>query len=159
MKYQVDCTGWSKEQLWEIFMTLPQHANVKVVLFWDEDKAAAKISHEKLVGKYLNNLGIPRHLNGYNYLKYSVARCLSHPEELESVTKLLYPAVAKEFQTTSGRVEHGIRHAIQKTCENERTTEWENIFGKNYACCYQKPTNSQFIAALSDFIRLNVTEG
>lgn len=129
MTYKVDCTGWSKEQLWE-----------------------------NLVGNYLNHLGIPRHLNGYNYLKYSVARCLSHPEELESVTKLLYPAVAKEFQTTSGRVEHGMRHAIQKACEKEKTTEWENIFGKNYISRSKKPTNSQFIATLSDFIQLNYLE-
>ena len=94
-------------------------------------------------------------LRGYSYLKYSVVRCLCNPEELESVTKILYPAIAKQFGTTSGRVEHGIRHAIQKTYENGRTTEWENVFGRNYKSCYKKPTNSQFIAALSDFININ----
>lgn len=155
MEYKVDCTGWSKEQLWEFFVTLPRNDNVRVALVLEEDKSAAKISLEKLVGNYLNHLGIPRHLNGYNYLKCSVIRCLCYPEELESVTKLLYPAIAREFGTTSGRVEHGIRHAIQKACEYEKTTEWENIFGKNHSCCYWKPTNSQFIATLSDFINLN----
>jgi len=153
MEYKVDCTGWSKEQILEIFMTFSQQENAKIVLCWEEDKV--ENSWENLVGKYLNSLGVPPHLNGYSYLKYSVARCLCHPEELESVTKILYPAVAGKFGTTSGGVEHGIRHAIQKTCENGRTTEWENIFGKNYVCCYNKPTNSQFIAALSDFINLH----
>ena len=158
MKYQVDCTGWSKERLQEVFMTLPQHANVKVILIWEENKSASEKSKENIVGNCLNHLGVPRHLNGYKYLKYSIVRSLCHPEEMESVTKLLYPAVAKEFQTTSGRVEHGIRHAIQKACENERTIEWANIFGKNFACCYHKPTNSQFIAAVVDFISLRYAE-
>lgn len=155
MEYKVDCTGWDKEQLWKVFMALPKRTNAKIVLCWEEDKKKSEISWEKLAGIYLNNLGVPRHLNGYNYLKYSVARCLDHPEELESVTKILYPAIAERFKTTSGRVEHGIRHAIQKTCENGKTTEWEKIFGKNYGSCYAKPTNSQFIATLSDFINLN----
>ena len=153
MEYSVDCSGWSKEQLSEVFMTFLKQENVKIVLYREENKE--EYPWEKIVGKYLNSLGVPPHLNGYSYLKYSIARCLCHPEELESVTKILYPTIARKFGTTSGSVEHGIRHAIKKTCEKERTTEWENIFGKNYGCSYKKPTNSQFIASLSDFIKLN----
>lgn len=156
MEYSVDCSGWSKEQLLEVLMTFSKQENVKIVLYREEDKV--KYPREELVGKYLNSLGVPRHLNGYSYLKYSIVRCLCYPEELESVTKILYPAIARKFGTTSGSVEHGIRHAIKKTCENYknvRTTEWENVFGKNYSCSYKKPTNSQFIAALTDYINLN----
>lgn len=153
MEYGVDCSGWSKEQLLEVLMTFSKQENVKIVLYREENKV--EYPREELVGKYLNSLGVPRHLNGYSYLKYSIARCLCHPEELESVTKILYPAIARKFGTTSGSVEHGIRHAIKKTCENERTTEWENVFGKSYGCSHKKPTNSQFIAALTDYINLN----
>ena len=153
MGYKVDCTGWSKERLWESFLRFSQRENAKIVLCLEENKI--ENSWEKLVGKYLIKLGIPPHLNGYTYLKYSVARCLCHPEELESMTKILYPVTAKKFGTTSGGAEHGIRHAIQTTFEKGRTAEWEYIFGKNSACCSKKPTNAQFIATLSDFINLN----
>ena len=155
MEYKVDCTGWSKEHLLEVLLAVPQHTTAKIVLYWEENNTNKESSKEKIVGNYLNRLGVPCHLRGYTYLKYSVVRCLCNPEELESVTKILYPAIAKRFGTTSGRVEHGIRHAIQKTYENGRTTEWKNVFGAGCNCCYKKPTNSQFIAALSDFINLN----
>jgi len=155
MEYRVDCTGWSKEHLLEIFTAFPQSSNTKIVLCWEESNNNAEISKEKLIGNCLNSLGVPCHLKGYGYLKYSILRSLNNPEELESVTKILYPAIAKEFDTTSGRVEHGIRHAIQRACENGKTKEWENIFGKNYSCGNYKPTNSQFIASLSDYISMN----
>ena len=155
MEYRVDCTGWSKEHLLEIITAFSQNANAKIILCWEENNINVENSKEKLVGNCLKSLGIPCHLKGYGYLKYSILRCLNYPEELESVTKILYPAIAKEFDTTSGRVEHGIRHAIQKACENGKTKEWENFFGKNYSCCNYKPTNSQFIASLSDYISMN----
>ena len=157
MEYKVDCTGWSKEHLLEVLLAVPQHTTAKIVLYWEENNTNKESSKEKIVGNYLNRLGVPCHLRGYTYLKYSVVRCLYNPEELESVTKILYPAIAKQFGTTSGRVEHGIRHAIQKTYENGRTPEWENIFGRSYNWCCKKPTNSQFIAVLSDYINLNST--
>ena len=155
MEYKLDCTGWSREHLVETLLAIPQNANTKIVLCWDAKNINKENSREKIVGNYLNRLGIPCHLKGYTYLKYSVVRCLCNPEELESVTKLLYPAIAKQFGTTSGRVEHGIRHAIQKAYENGRTTEWKNIFGESYSSCHTKPTNSRFIATLSDYINLN----
>lgn len=155
MEYRIDCTDWSKERLAEFFSELPQKANAKIVLYVEENDKSTEISWEKVVASYLNKLGVPCHLKGYHYLKYGIVRCLCHSEELESVTKILYPDIAKKYNTTSGRVEHGIRHAIQKAWETEKNKEWENVFGKRSVDENFKPTNSQFIAALSDFINIH----
>ena len=155
MEYKIDCTEWSVERLSEFFSIVGKNAKTKIVLSWEESNTSKDILSEKLVADYLGKLGIPCHLNGYAYLKYSIIRILSYPEELESVTKILYPAIAKRFNTTAGRVEHGIRHAIRKACEMDKTKEWETIFGRNYSIGNSKPTNSQFIATLSDYININ----
>mgnify|MGYP003305821032 CR=1 FL=1 len=155
MEYVIDCTGWNKEQVWDIFSTLPEHTDAKIVLYLEGTKNVAENSKEKIVGGYLNKLGIPVHLKGHGYLKYGIVRCLYHSEELESVTKVLYPEIAKKYNTTAGRVEHGIRHAIHQAWENSKSEEWEKVFGKRYMNSNAKPTNSQFIASICDFISLN----
>lgn len=155
MEYVIDCTEWNKERFIEIFSTLPEQVYTKIVLYTEEEEKRLEKSWEKIVGNYLNELGIPMHLKGYSYLKCGIIRCLYHAEELECITKVLYPGIAGECNTTSGKVEHGIRHAIQKAWESPKSNEWEKVFGKRYAYCKVKPTNSQFIASLYDFIKLN----
>lgn len=155
MEYTIDCTGWNKEKFIDIFSELSNNTNAKIVLYIEKNDREQEISWEKIVGNYLNKMGVSPHLKGYAYLKYGVARCIDHAEELESITKSLYPGIAKKYNTTAGRVEHGIRHAIQKAWENEKSDIWENVFGKGYIIRNSKPTNSQFIATLSDFISIN----
>ena len=155
MEYVIDCTEWNKERITEIFANLPECAYKKIVLYTEEDEKAAEKSWERIVGNYLNELGVPIHLKGYGYLKCGIIRCLYHSEELECITKVLYPRIAEDCNTTSGKVEHGIRHAIQKAWESPKSNEWEKIFGKRHAYCNVKPTNSQFIASVYDFIKLN----
>lgn len=155
MEYTIDCTGWNKEKLIEVFSTLPFHTDTKIVLRMEGIEKEGESAWEKIVGSYLYKLGIPSHLKGYGYLKYGIIRCLCHSEELESVTKILYPGIAKKYNTTTGKVEHGIRHAIQKAWETEKNEEWESIFGKMYMAHNSRPTNSQFIATLSDYIAIN----
>lgn len=155
MEYTIDCTGWNREKFIEVFSTLPVSSNTKIVLYMEGTEKEEENSWEKIVGSYLYKLGIPSHLRGYGYLKYGIIRCLSHSEELESVTKILYPGIAKKYNTTTGKVEHGIRHAIQKAWENEKSEEWETVFGKIQMNRNSRPTNSQFIATLSDFILIN----
>ena len=155
MEYTIDCTGWNREKFIEAFLSLPLNTNTKIVLYMGGTQKDEEDSWEKIVGSYLYKLGVPSHLKGYNYLKYGIARCLSHSEELESVTKILYPGIAKKYNTTTGKVEHGIRHAIQKAWETEKNEEWESIFGKAYMNRNSKPTNSQFIATIADFITIN----
>lgn len=153
MEYVIDCTGWKQEKIMDIFSALP--CNTKIMLHVNEAETTSNKSWNKIVGIYLNKLGVPSHLKGYGYLKYGIVRCLTHSEELESITKILYPGIAEKYNTTAGRVEHGIRHAIQRAWENQNKKEWETVFGKRYAKYQRKPTNSQFIASIYDFISVN----
>ena len=155
MEYVIDCAEWNKERIMEVFSRLPECTYTRIILYTGEEEKISEKPWEKIVGSYLNALGIPMHLKGYGYLKCGIIRCLYHYEELESITKMLYPGIAVDCNTTSGKVEHGIRHAIQKAWEGPKSEEWENVFGRRYAYRNVKPTNSQFIAALYDFIKLN----
>lgn len=155
MEYIVDCSNWNQENMIQIFSMLQKHPNTKLVLYMEENENRNIKILEKTVGGYLNKLGFSPHLKGYGYIKYGILRCISNPQDLESVTKILYPKIAMEFHTSPGKVEHGIRHAIKKAWETEKNEEWENVFGKKYMERKSKPTNAQFIASLSDFISIN----
>lgn len=152
MEYTVDCSKWNQENIIQMFSILQKHPNAKLILYVEENEDRKQESLEKQVGNCLNKLGISLHLKGYGYIKYGVLRCIEHPEEMESITKILYPNIAKKFNTTPGKVEHGIRHAIKKSWETEKSEAWENIFGKKYMERKSKPTNARFIATLSDLI-------
>lgn len=153
MQQQINCTHWESEKLLELFTMLRQNENITIIFSFDQKEE--EMQTEKLVGTYLHRLGIPFHLQGYNYIKYAITRCIQYPEELECITKILYPNIAGKYQTTSGKVEHSIRHAITKAWEQKEEETWQNIFGYTQRKLCTKPTNSQFIAAIVDFISLN----
>lgn len=153
MEYTIDCTGWNEEKIIHIFSKLSGYANAKIVLY--VEKTEKEEVWEKIAAGYLNKMGIQPHLKGYGYLKYGVARSIEHAEDLESITKCLYPEIAKKYHTTAGKVEHGIRHAIQRAWERDKNDVWEHVFGKGYCTQSSKPTNAQFIATLADYITIN----
>lgn len=72
-----------------------------------------------------------------------------------SITKILYPTIAKHFQTTPSRVERAIRHAIEVAWSRGRMETLEELFGYTVNTGKGKPTNSEFIALISDRIRLS----
>lgn len=152
MQQQIDCTYWESEKIVELFTLLKQNDNLTIIFSFD--KKEEEMQTEKLIGTYLHRLGIPLHLRGYNYIKYAILRCIQNPEELECITKMLYPNIAEKYLTTSGKVEHGIRHAITKAWEHKEEEIWLNIFGSTPRNLNTKPTNSQFIAAVADYITL-----
>ncbi len=153
MEYKIDYTNWEQENFIQLLTMLQNHPQAKLVLYSEEPQE--KDGWEKIVGNYLKILGVAHHLKGYGYLKYGVSSCIEHPEDLESVTKILYPKIAKAYHTTPGKVEHGIRHAIKRAWEGEKNDQWESVFGKGFINRNLKPTNAQFIAALSDYITIN----
>ena len=155
MEYRIDSTNWEQENFLKLFHMLQNHPDTKLVLYLNEPQDKKEEIWEKIVGYYLNILGIAHHLKGYGYLKYGILSCINHPEDLESVTKILYPKIAAVYHTTPGKVEHGIRNAIKKAWEGEKSEEWETIFGKGYLHKNLKPTNARFIASVSDFILIN----
>lgn len=100
------------------------------------------------INKILKDLGIPLNLCGYNYLKEAISLCLSDFEKSSMVTKILYPEIAQTYSSNACKVEHGIRHAIQVAWNGEQTDLMKKLFK-------YKPKNSEFIALVTDYIKLN----
>ena len=102
----------------------------------------------------LHEIGVPAHINGYQYLREGIKLSVENPEMLNSVTKILYPTIAKKFKSTSSRVERAIRHAIEVAWDRGDVDVLNSYFGYTIQNQRGKPTNSEFIAMLSDKIRL-----
>lgn len=109
---------------------------------------------EVVVTEIIHQLGVPAHIKGYHYLREAILSSLEDKELLESVTKMLYPTVAKKFDTTSSRVERAIRHAIEIAWDRGNLDTLNSFFGYTVNTCKGKPTNSEFIALITDKLRL-----
>lgn len=109
---------------------------------------------EMVITEIIHQIGIPAHIKGYHYLRYAILASLDNSEMLESVTKLLYPTVAKHFNTTPSRVERAIRHAIETAWDRGDLDTIQNLFGYTVSVGKGKPTNSEFIALITDNLRL-----
>lgn len=109
---------------------------------------------EVVVTDIIHQIGIPAHIKGYHYLREAILLSLDDSEMLESVTKLLYPTVAKTFGTTASRVERAIRHAIETAWDRGDLDTIQNLFGYTVSVGKGKPTNSEFIALITDNLRL-----
>lgn len=109
---------------------------------------------EIVVTDVIHQLGVPAHIKGYHYLREAILSSIEDPELLESVAKLLYPTVAKRFDTTSSRVERAIRHAIEIAWDRGNLDTLNAFFGYTVNTCKGKPTNSEFIALITDKLRL-----
>lgn len=102
----------------------------------------------------LHEIGVPAHIKGYLYLRESITMVYNNIEILGSITKVLYPVVAKRFKTTSSRVERAIRHSIEVAWNRGNVDTISNIFSYTISYNKSKPTNSEFIAMLADKLRL-----
>lgn len=107
---------------------------------------------EKIITELLHELGVPANLKGYKYLRHAIKETYRDVDLLNRVTKTLYPNIAIEFQTTPSRVERGIRHAIEVAWNRGNVSVIHKIFGYTISMEKSKPTNSEFIAMLSDRI-------
>ena len=106
------------------------------------------------ITKMLHELGIPAHIKGYQYLRDAIALSVEDQEMMGSVTKILYPAIAKRNQTTASRVERAIRHAIEVAWGRGKMETIDEVFGYTVSTAKGKPTNSEFIALIADKILL-----
>lgn len=111
---------------------------------------------EVLVTEVILQVGIPAHIKGYHYLREAIMLAISDAEMINSVTKVLYPTIAKTFNTTSSRVERAIRHAIELAWDRGDIDILNNFFGFTIHNVRGKPTNSEFIAMISDKLRLKL---
>ena len=111
---------------------------------------------ELMVTEMIHQIGVPAHIKGYHYLREAILLSVEDPEIMNAVTKVLYPTVAKKFGTTPSRVERAIRHAIEVAWDRGDVDTLNAYFGYTIHNSRGKPTNSEFIAMLSDKLRLTL---
>ena len=114
---------------------------------------------EQDVTDMIHEIGVPAHIKGYQYLREAIMMAVEDIEMLNSITKVLYPTIAKKFQTTPSRVERAIRHAIEVAWSRGRMETLDALFGYTVTPGKGKPTNSEFIAMISDKLRLDLKAG
>lgn len=110
---------------------------------------------EKDVTEILHEIGIPAHIKGYLYLRTAILKTYENIDFLGQITKVLYPEIAKVYATTPSRVERAIRHAIEVAWNRGNVDAIDDIFGYTISASKAKPTNSEFIAMISDKLRLD----
>ncbi len=117
-----------------------------------EDNGSQDI--ETQVTKIIHQIGVPAHIKGYQYLRTAILMTVKDSDIINSVTKVLYPTVAKQYQTTTSRVERAIRHAIEVAWDRGDVDTLNSYFGYTIQNNRGKPTNSEFIAMIADNLRL-----
>lgn len=108
------------------------------------------------VSEIMHQIGVPAHIKGYQYLREAIVLSINDREMMSSVTKVLYPTVAKMYSTTASRVERAIRHAIEVAWDRGDVDVLSSYFGYTIQSSRGKPTNSEFIAMISDKLRLRM---
>lgn len=111
---------------------------------------------ERYVTQIMLDMGIPAHLKGYHYLREAILISEQDMETVTSVTKLLYPSIAKRYHTTEQKVERAIRNAIEVSWQRGNVLIFEELFGYSSLSGRQRPTNSEYIFRLADKIRLDI---
>ena len=111
---------------------------------------------EVVITDIIHQIGVPAHIKGYHYLREAIIMAVNDIEIMNSVTKCLYPSVAKKHSTTSSRVERAIRHAIEVAWDRGDVDVLNSYFGYTIHSGKGKPTNSEFIALIADKLRVNM---
>lgn len=140
----------------QIMITVPS-SEKKGTLYqesFEVQSAPVQRDLEKDVTDMIHEIGVPAHIKGYQYLREAIMMSVEDVEMLSSITKILYPTIAKKFQTTPSRVERAIRHAIEVAWSRGRMETLDGLFGYTINTGKGKPTNSEFIALIADKIRL-----
>ena len=114
---------------------------------------------ETNITMYIQQLGVPAHIKGYQYIRDAITMVIEDMDTINSITKLLYPTVAKHYSTTASRVERAIRHAIEVAWDRGNPDVLNELFGYTILGSKGKPTNSEFIAMIADRIRLDMKAG
>lgn len=109
---------------------------------------------EQAVSRMMIDMGIPAHLRGYHYMRTAVIMAAEDMKVVGSVTKLLYPEIARRYNTTNGKVERAIRNAIEISWERGNRGTFEKMFGYCMESGRGRPTNSEYIAAIADAIHV-----
>ncbi|MCM1253421.1 MAG: sporulation initiation factor Spo0A C-terminal domain-containing protein [Clostridium sp.] len=119
-----------------------------------ESSTVVRTDTETMISGLMLELGIPAHLKGYQYLRTAIGMCVEDMELIGSVTKLLYPDLAKKYMTTDQKIERAIRNAIEVSWERGNCELFKKLFGYGNSVGHNRPTNSEYIASVADYVRL-----
>ena len=121
-----------------------------------QNRSSGKQSIEAMVTSIIHEIGVPAHIKGYQYLREAIIIAVNDMDVINAITKVLYPQVAKTFQTTPSRVERAIRHAIEVAWDRGDLDTLQRFFGYTVSNTKGKPTNSEFIALIADKLQLQL---
>lgn len=141
----------------QIMITVPasdRNSDTPMTVLPEKKEEKAEHNLEKDVTGMIHEIGVPAHIKGYQYLREAIMMSVEDMEMLNSITKILYPTIARKYQTTPSRVERAIRHAIEVAWNRGRMETLDALFGYTINTGKGKPTNSEFIALIADKIRL-----
>jgi len=147
----------STNKAFQIMITVPSGAKEEEIEMQETEtivQTGVTRDLEKDVTDMIHEIGVPAHIKGYQYLREAIMMSVQDVEMLGSITKVLYPTIAKNYQTTPSRVERAIRHAIEVAWSRGRMETLDALFGYTINTGKGKPTNSEFIALIADKIRL-----
>lgn len=122
-------------------------------------KKKNELSLEIRTTNMIHDVGVPAHIKGYQYIREAILYVIKNEEAINAITKVLYPTLAKKFNTTPSRVERAIRHAIEVAWNRGQLEMHDKIFGYTVNSNKGKPTNSEFIAMIADRLRLEDKTG
>lgn len=133
--------------------SIQSNETARVSLRTDKENSKER-NLEADVTNIIHEIGVPAHIKGYQYLRDAIMMSVDDGEMLNSITKLLYPSIAKRHKTTPSRVERAIRHAIEVAWSRGKMDTIDELFGYTVSNGKGKPTNSEFVALIADKIRL-----
>ena len=146
----------SKDKEFQIMITVPSGRKYEEKQSGEDKRIPREYNLEQDVTDMIHEIGVPAHIKGYQYLREAIMMSVKDVEMLNSITKILYPSIAKKYQTTPSRVERAIRHAIEVAWSRGKMETLDSLFGYTINIGKGKPTNSEFIALIADKIRLNM---
>lgn len=154
--------GIKKLSLFDVMFFLYKNTDLDIVM--DRIKDCVEVNYVnyefknneliKDISKMLHNLGMPSHIKGYQYIRDAIELMYNNPDNIGGITKEVYPYIADKYNTTASRVERAIRHAIEVSWTRGDYELMEEIFGHSVDFDRAKPTNSEFLATVSDKISL-----
>ena len=144
----------SRERYITTFINADISSKMAVASLANDAEAAFDLEVE--VTNLMRDIGVPPHMAGYQYIREAIIQTVRNAKVFSSITKVLYPAVAKKFSTTPEKVERAIRNAIESTWSRGNPDSIDSLFGYTVNYYKGKPTNSEFIAMMADKVRVNM---
>lgn len=124
--------------------------------FYNNSNSSESKQLDEKISNIFISIGIPAHIKGYQFLREAVKLAVEEPEIIGSITKKLYPTIAERFETSSSKVERGMRHAIEVAWNRGKIENINNIFGLKIYNRNEKPTNGELIALIADKMLMDV---